>query len=240
MKRKLGVLVILALLMAGCANYERVMVPPKVSIGPGKSVAVLFFDNLTDEYTISYEVEQQLVRTLGGYYRVLEPAETEWALVRLGLLRGEMPNSDQAIRLGQMLGVDAIVFGEVSSYYTPITQTPPYIIANRTNPTSGKRENRWELMQNTRVMLSFTARVVNTHSGNMVHRQRVEGESARDRKVALFDKWLPDGQKPSAFFLPKPDRFDIPDQTKYALRQAVEQFSADLLPTYVWLKIEGE
>ena len=58
-------------------------------------------------------MEQELEKTLSGYYRVLPPAEVEWALVRLGLMRGQSPDPNQAIRLGQMLGVDALVMGEV-------------------------------------------------------------------------------------------------------------------------------
>lgn len=239
MKRKLGILLILAILLVGCSNYERVMVPPRVTMGAGKSVAVLFFDNLTPEYAISYEVEQALTRKLSEHYRVLEPAQTEWALVRLGLLRGEMPSSEQAISLGQLLGVDAVIFGEVSSYYTPITQSPPYIAESKIISTStGARAYRWELTQNTRVMVSFIGRVINTHSGNMIHRHSVTGESVTDRKITLFDEWLPEGKKPDLFFLPRPNEHDVPEQRKLAIRQAVDQFTADLLPTYVWRKIE--
>ncbi|HBN96118.1 MAG TPA: hypothetical protein DDZ66_07440, partial [Firmicutes bacterium] len=126
MKRRLGFLVLVALLFVGCAGYEREMVPPKVTVGGGNTVAVLFLDNFTGDYALSHEVEQQIMKTLSEYYRVISPEEAEWALVRLGLLRGQSPNRDEAIRLGQMLGVDAVVMGEVSGYFAPVTQTQPY------------------------------------------------------------------------------------------------------------------
>lgn len=105
------------------------------------------FDNFTDDYAISHEVEQELVKTLSGYYRVLPPAEVEWALVRLGLLRGQSPDPNQAIRLGQMLGVDALVMGEVSGYFQPVTQTPPYPTGREMideRATSSTSMNMWK------------------------------------------------------------------------------------------------
>ena len=126
MKRKLILLLLAAVLLSGLRSYERVQNPPRVTVGGSNTVAVLFFDNFTDDYAITHEVEQEIVKTLSGYYRVLPPSEMEWALVRLGLLRGHSPDRDQAVRLGQMLGVDAVVVGEVSGYFQPVTQTPPY------------------------------------------------------------------------------------------------------------------
>lgn len=212
------------------------MVPPKVNVGGGNTLAILFFDNMTDDYALSYEVEQQLSKKLSEFYRIIEPIEADWALVRLGLRRGETPNPDQTIRLGQMLGVDAVLFGEVSGYFAPVTQTPPYIARNREDKT-GKMEYQWEISQNTQVMVSFTGRVVDTRSGNVIWRNRVQGESSSDRKEILSPQWIPEGKKPDIWFIPRPDQRDVPSVKMSALREAVSQFTADLLPTYVWRKI---
>lgn len=236
MKRKLGLLVIVVLLLAGCSSYERAQVPPKVTIGGGNTVAVLFFDNFTSDYAISREVEQQLVEKLAEYYRVLDPIETEWAVVRLNLLRGESPSPDQVIRLGQMLGVDAVIFGEVSGYFAPITQTPPYRNEKTRVTQSGQLEYQWEMMQNTSVMVSFSGRVMETRSGNTIYRQRAEGEASRERKDVI--DWLPEGKQPNKWFIPGPNNYDVPDTRKYALRQAINQFTTDLMPTYVWNKVD--
>ena len=236
MKRKLGLLVIVALLLVGCASYERELVPPKVTVGGGNTVAVLFFDNYTDDYAISHELEQKLLRTLSEYYRVLDPAETEWALVRLGLVRGDTPNRDEAVRLGQMLGVDALILGEVTGYFAPVTRTQPYSTQRQRQNAQGKLEFEWETTQNTRVMVSFNARVVETRSGNVIHRQRAEGESFRDRKESVG--WFVAGQQPKSWFLPGTNKIDVPDVREAALRQAANQFTADLMPTYVWHKVE--
>ena len=234
MKRKLGLLVLIALLLVGCANYEREQLPPKVTIGGGNTVAVIFLDNFTDDYSISYEVEQRIVQTLSEYYRVVGPEETEWALVRLGLLRGQSPSRDQAIRLGQMLGVDALVMGEVSAYFAPITQTEPYMAKQRV--VKDRTEFEWEVAQNTRVMIGFTGRVMDTRSGNVIHRLRTEGESAVDTKRAIG--WFRQNEKPGFWSVPSPHKNDIPSVRQSAIRQAVSRFVQDLMPTYHWVRVD--
>ncbi len=234
MKRRLGLLVLVALLLTGCAGYEREMIPPKVTVGGGNTVAVLFLDNFTGDYALSHEVEQQITRTLSEYYRVIGPDEAEWALVRLGLLRGQSPNRDEAIRLGQMLGVDALVIGEVSGYFAPVTQTQPY-------PTKERYERdvkgyEWEIGQNTKAMVSFLGRVMDTRSGNVIHSVRVEGEGSTDSKKTIG--WFRDGTAPSSWNTPSPHRNDIPYVRESAIRQAVGKFTQDLMPTYRWHKVD--
>jgi hypothetical protein len=233
-KRKLSLLVLIALLLVGCASYEREQLPPKVTVGGGNTVAVIFFDNFTDDYSLSYEVEQRILQTLSEYYRVVDPSETEWALVRLGLLRGQSPNQDQAVRLGQMLGVDALVMGEVSAYFAPVTQTEPYM--SRQRAVGDKTEFEWEVAQNTRVMVSFTGRVMETRSGNVIHRVRAEGESYVDTKKAIG--WFRQGEKPGFWNIPSPHKNDIPGVRQSAVRKAVSQFTEDLMPTYRWVKVD--
>ncbi len=232
MKRKLGFLVLVALLLVGCAGYEREQIPPRVSVGGGNTVAVLFFDNFTDDYAITHEVEQKILQTLSQYYRVISPEESEWALVRLGLLRGQSPSRDEAIRLGQMLGVDAVVMGEVSGYFAPLTQTPAYPAKARDE--KGVKGHEWEIGQNTRVMVSFTGRVMDTRSGNVIHRLRAEGESSIDSKKMIG--WYREGDKPGFWSIPLPHKNDIPYVRESALRHAVSQFIQDLMPTYHWVK----
>lgn len=239
MKRKLGLLIIVALLLVGC-SMERVMIPPKVTIGGGNTIAVLFFDNFTDDYAISHEVEQELVKTLSGYYRVLEPAEVEWALVRLGLMRGQSPDRDQAIRLGQMLGVDALVVGEVSGYFAPITQTPPYPTGRTRVNERGQIEQQFEFIESTQVLVSFTGRVMDTRSGNVIYRLRAEGQGENDRKEILrFPReWWPENRGPSSWDIPRPSHADIPWVRTTALRNAVSYFVKDLMPTYTWQRVD--
>ncbi|NMB01381.1 MAG: hypothetical protein GX971_07695 [Firmicutes bacterium] len=239
MKRKLVLLVVVALFLVGCSGYERVMHPPVVRVGGENTVAVLFFDNFTDDYAISHEVEQELVKKLSEYYRVLDPQEVEWALVRLGLLRGQSPDRDQAVRLGQMLGVDALVMGEVSGYFAPITQTPPYPTGRTQVDNKGQTLQQYEYVESTNVMISFTGRVMDTRAGNTIYRLRAEGKADNNRKEILrFPReWWPANRGPTTWDLPRPSQTDVSWVRQSALRQAVNQFVKDLMPTYSWQKV---
>ena len=238
MKRKLLLLVVLAALLSGCAGYQRVQHPPRVNLG--STVAVLFFDNFTDDYAISHDVEQELVKTLSGYYRVLPPAEVEWALVRRGLLRGQSPDPNQAIRLGQMLGVDALVMGEVSGYFQPVTQTPPYPTGREMTDERGNKLYQYEYVENTQVMVSFTGRVMDTRSGNVIHRLRVQGQSSSERKEILRypREWWPANRRPTTWDLPAPSYSQVPWVRQNAIREAISQFTEDIMPTYTWEKVQ--
>ncbi len=241
MKRKLILLLLAAVLLSGCASYERVQNPPRVTVGGSNTVAVLFFDNFTDDYAITHEVEQEIVKTLSGYYRVLPPSETEWALVRLGLLRGHSPDRDQAVRLGQMLGVDAVVVGEVSGYFQPVTQTPPYPTGRtKEDKRTGQLLTQYEYLESTKVMVGFTGRVMETRTGNVIHRLRVEGQADTERKEILrFPyEWWPPNRKPTAWDVPAPSYSQVPYVRQSAIRQAVSQFTADLMPTYTWVRVD--
>jgi len=242
MKRKLllVVLVLAAALLAGCFGYEQVQHPPKITIGGSNTVAVLFFDNFTSDYSISHDVEQEIIKTLSGYYRVLQPSEVEWALVRIGLLRGQSPDRNQAIRLGQMLGVDAIIVGEVSGYFQPVTQTPPYP-TGRTRPgADGSLEYQYEYMETTKVMVNFTGRVMETNGGNVIHRVRAEGEYSSDRKeiIRYPREWWPADRRPSTWDLPAVSTNQVSWVRQNAIRQAVTKFTADIMPYYTWEKVD--
>ena len=184
MRKGIGLLLLAALLLSGCSNYERHEVPPKVYVGDSRRIAVLFFDNLTDSPALAYEVEQELCAQLSSYYSVTEPREADWALARLGLRPTQVPTVEQAQRLGRLLDVDALLFGEVSGYFEPILQTPPYIVEDKHTAEKGD-ENRWELAQTTQVMLSFTARLMSTRSGNIIYLERVQAEEDKERKIPL-------------------------------------------------------
>ncbi|MFY9494129.1 MAG: hypothetical protein GX101_09650 [Firmicutes bacterium] len=235
MKRKLVLLLFVAVFLVGCSSYQREMVPPKVDLGSSRRIAVLFFDNLTDDYALVYEVEQQLVEQLGVFYQVTDPREADWALARVGLRPTEAPSAEQARRLGELLGVDAVIMGEVSGYFEPINQTPPYIVKTR-ETEDGKIENLYEVTRTTTVLLSFTGRAISTKSGNMIYRERVQSEKVVNSKVSL--RWFPQGKEPTAWDVPTKSRIDVPEARRAAVHDAVAQFVEDLLPTYVWRRVQ--
>ncbi|NLJ74391.1 MAG: hypothetical protein GX331_05295 [Firmicutes bacterium] len=232
---KLHLLVVLmgAVLLTGCAGHERVMVPPKADLQGAESVAVLYFDNETREPVVPYEVEENIAQRLSTYYRVADQAEVDSAMTRLGLRRGMVPTRDEIIRLGRLLNVDAVITGEVIFYFDDVSQSEAYMI-------EADLENelfRWEISQTTKALVSFTGRVINTRSGAIMYSRRVQGEGESISKSDLG--WLKKDKKPDPFWYPSISRFDIPSVRSQAVRDAGDQFSAELLPTYVWRKVQN-
>jgi len=79
--------------------------------------------------------------------------------------------------LGELLGVDAVIMGEVSGYFEPINQTPPYIVKTR-ETEDGKIENLYEVTRTTTVLLSFTGRAISTKSFRLRQKKReFQGDS---------------------------------------------------------------
>ncbi|NLJ79401.1 MAG: hypothetical protein GX335_00025 [Firmicutes bacterium] len=237
MCRKLALLIFIVVFLSGCAGYERVKVPPKIGLEGAEKIAILFFDNYTADSALPRQLEQELKHKLARQFQILEPAETAWALSRLGLSRGDLPNFKQAVRLGKLLEVDALLVGEVTSYFAPIRQSAPYISKTRVLDDDS-REYQWEISQTTIVMVGFTGRVISGRTGNVIHLDRAEGEATKVRREFLGRRWYPEGKEPDQFFLPRVSERDLFEVRASALKQAVDQFTADLLPTWAWRKTD--
>jgi len=229
---RLSMLLVVALLLTGCFGRERVMVPPKIDLGGAESVAVIYFENYTEYPGAAYDIEERIGEKLREYYYVVDRGRVESALAELGLRRGLVPTRDEIRRLGRMLDVDVIVTGEVVSYFEEIVQDPPYIAKLSEDRTKAE----WEVKQRTHVVLNFAGRVLDTRSGNIIYSRRVQGEASETQKTRL--SWTKPDEAPSWILIPNPSRTDLPSARTRSVNQAVDQFTADLLPTYVWRKIE--
>lgn len=229
---KLGLLLVVVTLLTGCFGRERVMVPPKVDLGGAESVAVIYFENYTDQPNIAYDVEEAIAAKLREYYYVADRSEVEAALAELGLRRGLVPTRDEIWSLGRILDVDVIVTGEVGFYFEEVVQNPPRIARLTENGTKAV----WEVIQRTMAVVNFTGRVVDARSGNITYSRRSEGESSETRHTELA--WYKPDEAPSWVLIPNPSRIDLPSTRSRAVARASDQFTADLLPTYVWQKIE--
>ncbi|HHT74320.1 MAG TPA: hypothetical protein GX008_11480 [Firmicutes bacterium] len=225
-------ILVVAALLSGCFGRERVMVPPKNDLGGAESIAVIYFENYTDQPNISYDVEEKVAGKLREYYYVAERGEVERALAELGLRRGLVPTRDEILRLGRKLDVDAIVTGEVGFYFEEVVQNPPHIARLYEEGTKAV----WEVAQRTKTVVNFTGRVIDARTGNILYTRRAEGESSEFRNTTL--SWTSPHEAPSWVLIPSPSKMDIPNVRARAVSHAADQFTADLLPTYQWVKIE--
>lgn len=231
-KGALVLILVLAAMLSGCFGRERVMVPPRVDLGGAESLAVIYFENYTDQSNIAYDVEEKIAAKLREYYYVADRGEVERALAELGLRRGMVPTRDEIRRLGRMLDVDAVVTGEVGFYFEEVVQNPPRI----TRVYAEGQKAEWEVSQRTKAVISFTGRVVDARSGSILYTRRAEGEAAEVRETTL--PWDKPDEAPSWVLIPSPSKLDVPSVRARAVGRATDQFTADLLPTYVWVKVE--
>jgi len=225
-------MLVFIVLLSGCFGRERVMVPPKVDLGGAESIAVIYFENYTDQPNIAYDVEEKVAGKLREYYYVADRGEVERAMAELGLRRGLVPTRDEILRLGRMLDVDAIVTGEVGFYFEEVVQNPPHIA--RLYEDGAKAV--WEVVQRSKAVVNFTGRVLDARTGNIIYTRRAEGESSEFRHTTL--SWTKPDEAPSWVLIPSPSKQDLPHVRSRAVSQAGDQFTADLLPTYVWMKVE--
>lgn len=224
--------VMLLFVALGCGGErEQVMIPPRADLMGARTVAVLYFDNLSADPGLSFEFEQGLAHQLHGYYRVLDGHAVEATLHGQGLVRG-MPLTSQLIReIGESLDVDVVITGEVTYYFEDVTMNAP----TRTGLYDNETKARWSVGQTTQVLVNVNGRVVSTETGLTLYSKRVEGSySSTASQVLPWTELAP----PPPSMLPRPSRKDVPQGRMRAVKDAVDSFSVDLLPTYVWRRVE--
>ena len=79
-----GVLLALAVAVAGCGPRVQVEIPPKAPVEGIRSIVVLPFDNVTNDAALGYEIEERIADVLrsSGWY---ESVQTVRHLVALPL-----------------------------------------------------------------------------------------------------------------------------------------------------------
>jgi TolB-like protein len=105
------------ILLAGCAT-EDVFTDPNMDFGSLRTVAILPFENHTQDDFAAARVRDAFANMLlatGAVY-VLPPGEVARGLGTIGRLPREGPSSDQIKQLAAALEVDAVITGVVSEY----------------------------------------------------------------------------------------------------------------------------
>lgn len=115
-KKKLVVAFALTLL-AGCATGD-VFVDPNMDFGSLRSVAVLPFDNLTQDDYAAARVRDAFANMLlaSGAVYVVPPGEVARGLATIGRISPAGPSNEQVKKLAAALEVDALITGVVSEY----------------------------------------------------------------------------------------------------------------------------
>jgi len=105
------------ILFAGCATSD-VFVDPNMDFGSLRSVAVLPFENLTQDDYAAARVRDAFANMLlatGAVY-VVPPGEVARGISTIGRIAPEGPSAEQVKKLAAALDVDALIAGVVSEY----------------------------------------------------------------------------------------------------------------------------
>jgi hypothetical protein len=114
-------IVALILPASACAGKRAAEVTfrdPQMDFSLVRKVAVLPFENLTTATAASDRVRDvfmTMMQATGSSY-VVPPGEVARGVDRASVARPTMPTSDDAVNLGKVIGVDAIITGVVREY----------------------------------------------------------------------------------------------------------------------------
>ncbi len=233
---KLGFLVLLLLTLVfvvGCSEREQVMVPPRADLQGAQRLAVVSFDNYTVDPGLSLEVETRLIESLQGYYHVVDRHTVQSALSHLGVRRGSTITNDIIYDLGNILRVDAIITGEIDTYFEDVSLLTPRRTSTYTHGSETRA--RWSSGQNTSVLVRMSVRVIGVDTGWVLYTKRVSG--AYDSSSYETLSWSSLDPPPKSI-VPETNRREIPNARLRAVRDAVSSFTVDLLPTYVWRRVQ--
>ena len=106
---------------SGCAGARPAEVTyhdPNMDFSLLRSVAVLPFENLTSMNTASERVRDvfmTMMQATGSTY-VLPPGEVARGIDRASVARPTTPTAEEAVNLGKILGVDAVITGVIREY----------------------------------------------------------------------------------------------------------------------------
>lgn len=229
-----AVLILAAMVAAGCTGErERVMLPPEAPVTGIRSVAVVGFANYTVDPGISVLFEESVAQTLreSGQYQVVDVATARAALAAIGATPEQLADPNTARALGRRLGVDAIITGAATYYFDDVSVSAPECF----NCRSQSSRASWHVNQRTVVYVTFQGRVIETKEGAIIWSKTVDGQDSTTRTVYL--SWG-EPADPPRYLVPGPDRRDIPETRRSAVRSAVSKFTADLLPRYVWVRTD--
>lgn len=108
----------LTLLLQGCATSKDLFSDPNMDFGAIRTVAVLPLANLTKDQQASDRVRDVLVNAIlaNGDIYVLPLGEVSRGIMNAGVMNPLTPSTEEAIKLGKQMKIDAVITGTVKEY----------------------------------------------------------------------------------------------------------------------------
>jgi hypothetical protein len=166
MKQKyaMAILILLEICLWGCesAYYTMKEISPDFDYTDIRKIAVLRFENYTETENagriIADEVETWFVRD--GFYHVITRRELEVVLEEVNLSLSGIVDSGSAIEIGKILGVQALITGNVMTYSV--------------------EDSEWNVGEHRRYRrqanVEFILKLINTRTGQIIWSETGNGE----------------------------------------------------------------
>lgn len=230
----LPIILLLVLFAAACnGNREKVILPPEAPMVDIHRIAVVTFDNYTSDPGIGRLAQDHVIRILddSGQYQVIDPIVTSAIIAEMGIEPQQLASPETAKEFGSRINADAIIMGEVLYYHESTTVLPPSCFNCR---SEGKTPS-WSTTHRTEVSTSMRARVIKTQTGAIIWTKSTEGKEQTNRYIDLPHK---EQDAPPPTLIPAPDTRDIPRTREASVLKAVREFTKDLLPREIWVRVE--
>lgn len=224
-------LILLGTLAAGCeGGLEQAMVPPKADVTGIQRVAVMPFANASERPDLADELHEEVLAVLreSGWYEVVSPDEVA-SLLASERLDARDVSGKLARDLGLALEADGVIVGTALEYAEDVAVDSPFLVSN----DAAGEPPAWQADQHTTVTVSFSAELINVHTGAVVHGRQVQVEAVITDSRPL--NWL-GTEPPPGTVVPSPHRRDIAQARQEAVRKAARLFTADILPSYEWVR----
>lgn len=246
-------LFVITVLLSACNDPQRALAPPNADVTGIQTVVIFPFIN----ESTGRDLEQNLVDGLTerlravGWYEVIGPERVAPLLSARRIDANDMrPDSarwqETAREIALELEADGFITGMVVQYDENVTVSPAYrgpapAAANTTAAGGSEGDSdpaitlpvetiQWLVDQSTDVTLVVSGMLVNVHTGVTVYERTVNGSGRITEPRQL--NWSVD-ESPPTTLIPRPHRRDIDSGRSAAIEDALDRFTADILPQRV-------
>lgn len=227
----------LAFMLAACTPAGDGWTPPPADVAGIQVVAVFPLANDTAQAGLEDELAARLLAGLHavGWYEVVPMEAVAEQLARRRPSSLWNMDDETLVELARdialELGADGFIVGRITGYGESVRVGAP----SRT-PSGGGAPGEapgetmeWFVVQTTEVSVELEARLVNAHTGDIVHQRRAVGVGRVDDGRLL--NWSL-AAEPPASLIPSPHRRDVARARELAVEDALAAFAEPILPRF--------
>jgi PBP1b-binding outer membrane lipoprotein LpoB len=219
----------LALFLTGCGGERvQVEVPPEVPTEGIEKIAIIEFNNESEDPGLAREMENMLIDHFrrNGRYIIIER-------YRAQNFGSRNLSPQRARQLGAQTGADALIVASATYYSEDVYMEPPRRDDYSEHPS-------WSSRQITTVHAKMVGQVIDAKTGMIIYSKGTQGEGRQVRYITLPGWPGAETAPPPIWMIPWTNRHDIPKARQEAIRNAVLPFARAFYPTYKYVRVDKE